>query len=515
MKFPVHKALSVSAASAIILSLGLGSVPAASADSTQGAPAAPAKLAQEIGQHGAKMGQGLDRIKNNQNPQNTVPDQPTSFGKSSFTAQATWRPAGVQGLDVSSWQGSVNWAAQKSMGARFAYVKATEGTGYKSPSFGSQYMGAYNTGLIRGAYHFALPSTSSGKAQADYFVNNGGGWSGDGKTLPPLLDVEYNPYPSLGNMCYNMTPAQMVTWISDFNKQMIARTGRAPAIYTTNDWWKTCTGNSAAFKNNPLHLASYSTVVGSIPASWGYYSIWQYSDSGPFAGDSNVWNGTEASLATFARGAAVAAPVAPKPVAPKPPVAAPAPPVVKPIVKTPVAQFRDVPSTHPYFTEINWMKTAGITTGWSAVIYNPNAVVNRGDLSVFLYRVAGKPAYTAPKVSRFKDVKVGHPFYKEIHWAAAKGLSTGWADGTYRPAMVITRDAMAVYMYRAAGSPKYTAPKVPLYKDVKVGSTGYKEIHWLMSTGVGSVWADKTYRPRVALTRSAAAYYLYRFDKKF
>jgi hypothetical protein len=304
----------------------------------------------------------------------------------------------------------------------------------------------------------------------------------------------------------------MVTWISDFNKQMIARTGRAPAIYTTNDWWKTCTGNSTAFGNNPLHLASYSKVVGSIPASWGYYSIWQYSDNGPFAGDSNVWNGTEASLATFARGAAAPKPVAPKPVAP---IVAPKPVIKPPVVKAPIAQFKDVPSTHPYFAQINWMKTAGITTGWSAGVYNPNAPVTRDALSAFLYRVAGRPAYTAPKVSRFKDVSTKHPLYKEIHWAAAKGLSTGWPDKTYRPSGVITRDALAVYMYRAAGSPKYTAPKVSQIKDVKVGSTGYKEIHWFMASGVGTQWADKTYRPRVTVTRSAVAFYLHRYDQKF
>jgi hypothetical protein len=47
--------------------------------------------------------------------------------------------------------------------------------------------------MIRGAYHFARPHTTSGVIQAEYFVDHGGGWSGDGTTLPGALDIEYNP----------------------------------------------------------------------------------------------------------------------------------------------------------------------------------------------------------------------------------------------------------------------------------------------------------------------------------
>lgn len=62
--------------------------------------------------------------------------------------------------------------------------QATEGTGFISSTFSSQYTGATNAGFIRGGYHFAHPDSSSGSAQADYFLAHGGGWSGDGITLP-------------------------------------------------------------------------------------------------------------------------------------------------------------------------------------------------------------------------------------------------------------------------------------------------------------------------------------------
>ncbi|WP_445153918.1 GH25 family lysozyme [Arthrobacter sp. Hor0625] len=254
-----------------------------------------AALQAEIGQDGASMGQGLKTRQSG---------SPRSGGAAavaeSLETESTWKAPGIQGLDVSSHQPSVAWATQYSMGARFAYIKASEGTTYLSPAFPSQYSGARSVGMMRGAYHFALPSVSTGAVQADYFVNNGGGWSPDGRTMPPLLDIEYNPYTSLGNTCYNMSAASMVKWIRDFSSRVLSRTGRLPMIYTTADWWSRCTGNSGAFGNQPLHLASYSTYVGNIPNGWGTYSVWQYSSTGPFAGDSNAWNGSYASLQKFA-----------------------------------------------------------------------------------------------------------------------------------------------------------------------------------------------------------------------
>ncbi|MER5635599.1 lysozyme [Kitasatospora sp. NPDC002227] len=206
----------------------------------------------------------------------------------------------TRGQDVSSWQGSVNWSAQASAGSRFAYVKATEGTGYTNPSFAQQYNGSYNAGLIRGAYHFALPNNSSGATQANYFVGHGGGWSADGKTLPPALDIEYNPY---GATCYGLSQSSMVSWIRDFSNTVHSRTGRYPVIYTTTDWWTTCTGNNGGFgTTNPLWIARYSSSVGTLPNGWSYQTIWQYADSGTLAGDQNYFNGAYDRVQALANG---------------------------------------------------------------------------------------------------------------------------------------------------------------------------------------------------------------------
>ncbi|MBE0008658.1 MULTISPECIES: GH25 family lysozyme [unclassified Arthrobacter] len=278
----------------------------------------PEALAKLIGPHGATLGQGVERIAESGNPQvptarelqdqKELSDAPAAAADPSVNL---WRPQGILGIDVSSHQGNVNWAAAWNQGSRFAYTKATEALSYKNPNYNQQYTGSANVGMVRGAYHFAIPSISTGAAQANYFINNGGGWTADGRTLPPLLDVEYNPYSSLGNDCYNMSATAMVNWIRDFSNTMLNRTGRVPMIYTTTDWWNRCTGNSTAFADHPLHIANYNNVgAGRLPAGWNTYSLWQYTHEGPVVGDWNVWNGTSAALANFARNSApvVAAP---------------------------------------------------------------------------------------------------------------------------------------------------------------------------------------------------------------
>ncbi|GAA2833029.1 lysozyme [Crossiella cryophila] len=207
--------------------------------------------------------------------------------------------ASVPGMDVSSWQGNVDWARAWANGARFAYVKATESTTYRNPYFNQQYGGSYNVGMIRGAYHFAAPNLTSGATQANYFVDNGGGWSPDGKTLPGLLDIEYNPYG--GDTCYGIGQRAMVTWISDFVNTYRSRTGRWPVIYTATNWWNQCTGNLADYSQvSPLFIANYSGSPGPLPQRWLYHTIWQHADSGVFPGDQDLFNGTYDRLKVLA-----------------------------------------------------------------------------------------------------------------------------------------------------------------------------------------------------------------------
>ncbi|MDQ2724621.1 MAG: hypothetical protein M3Y36_03915 [Actinomycetota bacterium] len=210
----------------------------------------------------------------------------------SATALASTGPP--TGLDVSSFQGDVNWAQVAANGAQFAYAKASEGTYYTNPYFNQQYPGAAGQGLVRGAYHFAVPDNSAGAAQADFFASHGGTWSADGHTLPGMVDLEYNPY---GAECYGLSQAQMVAWVASFVNEFYADTGRWAVIYATTDWWSSCTGNSASFASrDPLWIANYGASPTPLPAGWSTYTFWQYADSGVFPGDQDVFGGSPAQL---------------------------------------------------------------------------------------------------------------------------------------------------------------------------------------------------------------------------
>ncbi|KAE8334020.1 glycoside hydrolase superfamily [Aspergillus sergii] len=206
----------------------------------------------------------------------------------------------VQGFDISNHQATVDFKAAYNDGARFVMIKATEGTDFTDKVFSSHYQGATDAGMIRGGYHFALPDSSSGAEQAQFFLKHGGGWSNDGITLPGMLDIEYNPY---GATCYDLSADKMVAWIKDFVDTYQKATGVYPLIYSTADWWKTCTGNAGGFGNTcPLVLAAYSdSAPSTIPGDWATYTIWQNSDSYKYGGDSDIFNGGYEQLQKIAK----------------------------------------------------------------------------------------------------------------------------------------------------------------------------------------------------------------------
>ncbi|KAI1848326.1 hypothetical protein JX265_008893 [Neoarthrinium moseri] len=207
--------------------------------------------------------------------------------------------AAVQGFDISNWQTSVDFEEAYSNGARFVIIKATEGSDWIDASFSSHYTQATQAGLIRGGYHFARPSSSSGATQATFFLAHGGGWTGDGITLPGMLDLEAGS----SGQCWGLSTNAMVAWIKDFSDTYHEKTGRYPMLYTNPSWWKECTSNSKVFsQTNPLVLARWASEVGTIPGGWSAQTIWQYDDSYPYGGDSDLFNGDEAALKKFASG---------------------------------------------------------------------------------------------------------------------------------------------------------------------------------------------------------------------
>jgi GH25 family lysozyme M1 (1,4-beta-N-acetylmuramidase) len=217
------------------------------------------------------------------------PQLSQALSRPAKTATSLPPSAGARGIDVASYEhphgAVINWAEVARAGYKFAFVKVTEGTYYTNPYYATDLAHAEAAGLYSAGYHFAVPNVSSGGSQADYAVKQAR-YTPDGHTMPLALDIEYNPY---GATCYGLSAARMVAWLSAFTSEVRRLTGQLPIIYTTADWWRTCTGDSRAFASDPLWIAAWGPSPTPMPSGWRDWTFWQYTSHGHVPGiDGNV-----------------------------------------------------------------------------------------------------------------------------------------------------------------------------------------------------------------------------------
>lgn len=181
--------------------------------------------------------------------------------------------------------------------------------------------------------------------------------------------------------------------------------------------------------------------------------------------------------------------------------------------------FRDVSPSRVFFLEIQDLFAAGVTKGWgdgSNRTFQPNSNNLRDAMIVFIHRAMGAPAYTPPRTSPFRDVNPSFVFYKEICWAYKEGITEGWGFGnnrTFRPLEPVKRDAVAAFLYRAAGSPAASTSDADRFKDVPRSHVFAKEIGWLAKTGISRGWDDGTFRPNAYIKRDQMATFVMRWMK--
>ena len=186
-------------------------------------------------------------------------------------------------------------------------------------------------------------------------------------------------------------------------------------------------------------------------------------------------------------------------------------------------KFSDVASDNQFASQICWMAVNKITTGMPDGTYAPKGPVTREAMAAFMYRLAGV-SYSASSKPSFPDVTQTGPntnlFYTEIEWMNAKGITHGMDNGTYAPKQPVTREAMAAFLYRLAGSPSFTPPSKPTFSDVSndKNSTAYNqfytEIEWMNAKGITTGMADGTYAPKQPVTREAMAAFMWRMSNQ-
>jgi lysozyme len=195
----------------------------------------------------------------------------------------------VKGVDVSHWNGAIDWTRAAASGQSFGIAKATEGVTFKDPSFQGNWAGMKSAGLVRGAYHFFRP-VDDGAQQADFFLQTVGAL-GEGD-LPPILDWEVTD---------SVSNAVDVAAVQQFVDEVRARTGLKTIVYTSASFLATV-GNPTQFGNVvPLWDAHWGVTCPNIPNSWSNWTFWQYADNGSVPGigggvDLDSFNGTLADL---------------------------------------------------------------------------------------------------------------------------------------------------------------------------------------------------------------------------
>lgn len=188
----------------------------------------------------------------------------------------------VPGIDVSHYQGSINWASVAGGGNKFAFMKATEATSYVDPTFATNQTNAVANGVLAGFYHFCSVSTDTTTDpvnEANHFLASIKPVYLTGQYLPPVADVESFPT-GLTTAQYQATTS---AWVQKFSDTVYNSLGVRPIVYTSlskaNSYY-----TSAVASSHLLWLAQWKgTGTTSPPTSsstplWGKFDFWQWSD---------------------------------------------------------------------------------------------------------------------------------------------------------------------------------------------------------------------------------------------
>ncbi len=194
-------------------------------------------------------------------------------------APASAAPAKVPGIDVSMWQGDVDWAAVATTSTRFAIMRATRGHDYVDPRYAEYLAEASANGIVVGAYHRAKVSMAEGdaRAEANHFVDVAQIDAGD---VLPVLDIEEHG---------GLTVSQLTQWVRTWLARVFTRTGVRAMIYASPHFWRTYLGDTRWFADNgyPLWIAHWGVASPTVPgANWGGHgwTFWQWTSTGSVSG---------------------------------------------------------------------------------------------------------------------------------------------------------------------------------------------------------------------------------------
>ncbi|WP_343009951.1 LysM peptidoglycan-binding domain-containing protein [Clostridium celatum] len=173
-----------------------------------------------------------------------------------------------KGIDISNWQGSINFSEVKNSGVQIVYIQATEGNFFTDPYLQEFYDEASSKGLSIGFYHFFSPSVSADE-QAKYFTKAISGMTSECRLV---LDLEQSG---------GIGADELSRIAVDFLENVKANSGLDVALYTYASFANNNITTGYGLENYPLWIAEYGTSYPESNPIWGTsYAGWQYSDTG-------------------------------------------------------------------------------------------------------------------------------------------------------------------------------------------------------------------------------------------
>lgn len=380
-----------------------------------------------------------------------------------------------KGVDISQFQGNIDWATVKKNGIEFAFIRV----GYRGWGTGSlaedklvyqNLQGAIDSGIQVGVYIYSQAITvAEVKEEAQFVLSRIRGYS---VTLPVVIDYEYADDPSTGRLTGRLYQANLsknqATAICNAFCEEVTAAGYRGAVYANK--------NMLEKQLNPSQLtgAVWLAHYASKTDYGGDHEFWQCTSSGYVEGipDQNVdldyWY--DAGISAL--------------------------------------PFKDVAVTRWSYEAILQAYERGLINGMSPTRFDPAGIATRGQLATMLYRLSGSPEVTGS--STFTDLTM--QYYRDpIAWAQQNGVINGVGKNRFAPETAVTRQDMITMLYRLSGEPE-TKGDLSGFKDAdKVAGYAKKAVVWAVENDILKGSNDSKIMPRNNATREQVATFLVRY----
>ena len=164
--------------------------------------------------------------------------------------------------------------------------------------------------------------------------------------------------------------------------------------------------------------------------------------------------------------------------------------------------FGDVPAGNTFANAVAFVSSREIMNGTSSGVFNPSAPMTRAQLAKVLHNLESNPAAEA---GSFSDVTGDAWCAEAVQWASSKGIVTGYADGSFKPNNYITREQLAVMLYRYAGSPAVSSTDLRFNDASLVGGYAQAAMAWATQNGVINGKGGNMLDPKGQATRAQVA----------